>query len=257
MWPPFFSFSIRKGLKFKKKSYEKRHKRRVHVFTCCSCTWTRAQAQTISNSLGDQTLHMLKVWWSLDFIWTCYGYMDKVLLLLYTQKQMDAAQFYYRFTTPKVCTLLKIRGGPLAHHCWPPAQSWMPLCVVMTLEDLEIFLFEYFDHLRSKKLYFDFFLHVSTWLEYFLTEKEKNRKNKKKFCLVLEDAARLIYFMTFIPKFHVLASRGKKSGNLNIFLHVLAILEDFLTEKQASGKVYSFKCMIIFRPISQFWNFQK
>ena len=30
---------------------------------------------------------MLKVWWSSDFIWTCYGYMKKVLLLWHADKQ--------------------------------------------------------------------------------------------------------------------------------------------------------------------------
>ena len=45
-----------------KKMTQKRHKSRVHVFTRCACTRVRAGSQTILNSLGDQTLHMLKVW---------------------------------------------------------------------------------------------------------------------------------------------------------------------------------------------------
>ena len=40
------------------------------------------------------------------------------------------------------------------------------------------------------------------------------------------------YFITFIAKSHILATRGQKSGFFSIFLHVLAILKVFLTEKE-------------------------
>ena len=40
---------------------------------------------------------MLKVWWSSDFIWTCYGYMKKVLLLLHADKQTNK-QTHLNFT---------------------------------------------------------------------------------------------------------------------------------------------------------------
>ena len=50
--------------------------------------------------------------------------------------------------------------------------------------------------------------------------------------LVWEDVGKLFYFMTFIPKLHILATRGQNSGILTIFGHISAILEDFLTEKK-------------------------
>ena len=49
--------------------------------------------------------------------------------------------------------------------------------------------------------------------------------------MTLEDVAKLLYFFTFIPKFHILAPRTKKSENVKIFGHISGILEDFLTEK--------------------------
>ena len=64
-----FQFSVRKCLENWKKLPKKGHKSRVHIFTCCACTQVCAGSQTILNSLGDQILHMLKVWWSFDFIW--------------------------------------------------------------------------------------------------------------------------------------------------------------------------------------------
>ena len=48
--------------------------------------------------------------------------------------------------------------------------------------------------------------------------------------MTLEDMANIIYFITFIPKFHILATRGQKSWILKIFGHISATLEDFLTE---------------------------
>ena len=50
--------------------------------------------------------------------------------------------------------------------------------------------------------------------------------------MTLEDMAKLFYFLTFIPKFHILAPRSKKSENVTIFGHISGILEDFLTEKE-------------------------
>ena len=79
------------------------------------------------------------------------------------------------------------------------------------------------------------FGHVSAILEDLLTEKEKNGKTKK-LHLVLEDMVKLFYFMTLIPKFHILATRGKQKLILTIFVHVLAILEDFLTEMEKMNK---------------------
>ena len=46
------------------------------------------------------------------------------------------------------------------------------------------------------------------------------------------DVGKLFYFMNFIPKLYILATRGKKSGILTIFGHISAILEDFLTEME-------------------------
>ena len=54
--------------------------------------------------------------------------------------------------------------------------------------------------------------------------------NKTKKLLAV--MAKLFYFMTFLPKFHILAPRNKKSGDFTIFEHILAILEVFLTEKE-------------------------
>ena len=54
--------------------------------------------------------------------------------------------------------------------------------------------------------------------------------------MTLEDVAKPLYFMAFLPKFHILATRGKKSGILTIFVYVSAILEDFLTEKEKNVK---------------------
>ena len=48
--------------------------------------------------------------------------------------------------------------------------------------------------------------------------------------MTLEDVAKLFYFMTFIPKCHILATRCKKCGIFTILGNILAILEDFLTE---------------------------
>ena len=87
--------------------------------------------------------------------------------------------------------------------------------------------------LGQKSGIFTIFLHVLTSLEDFLTEKEKKYKTKK-LHLVLEDVGKLFYFMIFIPKLHILATRGPKSGFLPFFWHILAILEDFLTEMEKS-----------------------
>ena len=55
--------------------------------------------------------------------------------------------------------------------------------------------------------------------------------------MTLEDVAKLFHFITFIPKFHILASSGKRGGSLTIFVYILAILEDFLTEKEKYEKM--------------------
>ena len=43
--------------------------------------------------------------------------------------------------------------------------------------------------------------------------------------------------MNFIPKLHILATRGQKSEILTIFGHISAILEDFLTEMEKTQKM--------------------
>merc|ERR1712082_209548 len=48
------------------------------------------------------------------------------------------------------------------------------------------------------------------------------RPNKKKFHMTFEDMVKLFYFMTFIPKLHILATRGQKSGFFTIFGTLLA-----------------------------------
>ena len=75
------------------------------------------------------------------------------------------------------------------------------------------------------------FWHISAILEDFLTEKKK-MNNIKKLHLVIEDVGKLFYLMNFIPKLHILATRGQKSEILTIFGHISAILEDFLTEME-------------------------
>ena len=61
--------------------------------------------------------------------------------------------------------------------------------------------------------------------------------NIKKLHLVIEDVGKLFYLMNFIPKLHILATRGKKSEILTIFGHISAILEDFLTEMEKNSKL--------------------
>ena len=50
--------------------------------------------------------------------------------------------------------------------------------------------------------------------------------------MTLEDVAKLFYIMNFIPKFHILGTRGKQIVIFTIFGHISAVLEDFLTEKE-------------------------
>ena len=68
MWPPFLNFRSGSASKIKKNWPKKGHKSRVNVFTRCACTRVCSGSQTILHSLGDQTIHMLNVWWSFDFI---------------------------------------------------------------------------------------------------------------------------------------------------------------------------------------------
>ena len=74
---------------------------------------------------------------------------------------------------------------------------------------------------------FSHFGPVLTILEVFLTELEK-KDEIKKLHMTLEDVTNRFYFMTFIPKSHILANKLDFSP----FLHVLAILKVFLTEKE-------------------------
>ena len=60
-------------------------------------------------------------------------------------------------------------------------------------------------------------------LRHFLTENEKTEATFK----IGIDKAKLWYFMTHIPKFHILATRGKKSWICICFGH-----KDFLNEKE-------------------------
>ena len=83
----------------------------------------------------------------------------------------------------------------------------------------------------DKQTQLNFIIDVLAIFEDFLTGKEKIGKIKK-MGLVLEDVAKLFYFMTFIPKLHILATKGKKSWILMIFVHILAILKDFHTEME-------------------------
>ena len=57
----FFIFSKERLQKVKKLT-KKVGKKSVHDFTRCACTQARALAQTILNSSGDQTFHLVKVW---------------------------------------------------------------------------------------------------------------------------------------------------------------------------------------------------
>ncbi len=64
----FFIFS-QKGFKMAaediqnvKKMTKKIGKNSVHDLTRCACTQAHGLAQTILNRLGEQTLHMMKVW---------------------------------------------------------------------------------------------------------------------------------------------------------------------------------------------------
>ena len=67
-------------------------------------------------------------------------------------------------------------------------------------------------------------------LEVFLTELEKMKKIKK-LHMTLEDVKKLsFYFITFIPKSHILT----KHVDFFTFLHISAILKVFLTEKEKS-----------------------
>ncbi len=60
-----------------KKMTKKIGKNSVHDLTRCACTQAHGLAQTILNSLGDQTLHMLKVWLSFDLIWPSHDPLKK------------------------------------------------------------------------------------------------------------------------------------------------------------------------------------
>ena len=81
--------------------------------------------------------------------------------------------------------------------------------------------------------------------------------NKTKMLhFVLEDVGKLFYFMTFIPKFHILATRGKKSGILTIFGPILAILEDFLTEKEKMHKTKKLYHVDTYLECVLFFHFQ-
>ena len=51
-----------------------------------------------------------------------------------TQDTLQSNFDFHHFT--QILHSLKISGGPLAHHFGSPAQSWMPLVVEMTLEDM-------------------------------------------------------------------------------------------------------------------------
>ena len=51
--------------------------------------------------------------------------------------------------------------------------------------------------------------------------------------MTFEDMVKLFYFMTFIPRLHILSTRGQKNVFFSIFLtRFFAILKVFLTEKE-------------------------
>ena len=79
----------------------------------------------------------------------------------------------------------------------------------------------------------------------FQTEKENNGKTKK-LRLVLVDVANLFHFMTFILNFDILATRGQKSWILMIFVHISAIVKDFLTEMEEKKNEKVGSCRYIF-----------
>ena len=67
----------------------------------------------------------------------------------------------------------------------------------------------------------------------------------------------LIITLTTTPKFHILATRGEKSCILTIFGRILAILEDFLTEKKINRqKVKVGSCQYAWGAWPQFFHFQ-
>ena len=80
----------------------------------------------------------------------------------------------------------KIRSGPLAHD---------------------------YGHQKFKNTIFG---NVSAILEDFLTELERKNKTQK-LHMIFEDMVKLFYFMTFIAKSHILATKGQKSGFFSIF----------------------------------------
>merc|ERR1712082_302478 len=59
----------------------------------------------------------------------------------------------------------------------------------------------------------------------------------KKLHMTFEDMVKLFLFITFIAKFNILATRGKKSCFFYHFWHISAILDDFLTRKEKINKM--------------------
>ena len=84
MWPPFFYCQSGNYLKFQK-NWQKRSKIVSKVmcmfFSCFAWTCARALPHTCLIISGDQTWHVLKVWWRSGF--------EKVVLLLHTRRQTD------------------------------------------------------------------------------------------------------------------------------------------------------------------------
>ena len=89
----------------------------------------------------------------------------------------------------------------------------------------------YFGHQGFENLNFEHF-----WtcfdnfggLNYWIGKK----KIKKSCTWPLRTWWNFFYFMTFIPKLHILATRGQTSGISTIFGHISAILQDFLTKME-------------------------
>ena len=65
----------------------------------------------------------------------------------------------------------------------------------------------------------------------------------------------LFYVMTFMPKCHILATRGKTCGILIFFGHILAILEDFLNELEKMNKTEKLRLVHTYLECSHFFIF--
>ena len=190
----------------------------------------------------------------------------------------------------------KISGGPLSNQCWPLAtrskkvefwpflETFWPLWRtswlkrkkmnktknVYLVEDVGKLIYfmiciPKFHILATRGKISGIFTILYMFQPFFRTFWLKRKKMEKKLHLVSEDVANFFYFMTFIPKFHILATRGKKSWILTILVHVSCILEDLLTEmkkkiikKEVASCQYLFLKILLKQFLAQscFWSFK-